>query len=312
MENLIVAFNCVLPSFLIISLGAVIRHSKIVPEETFNHITKIAFHYLLPFLLFHNIYSTDLNTAVDAKLLSFLFLYVLIWFIIGFVVTKFVVPDRRQRGAYVQCFFRANIAIVGISMADTMMGAPGVAAMAMAIAVLVPLYNVLAVILLEVLRGGQVELKPTLISILKNPLILGCAVGILFLLTGLEVPASVLKAVGQVGTAGSVMTMLALGASFQLGGVRKNLRKVIIADFIKLILTPAIALILAVLLGFRGNDLCVILLCTAPSLATTAYTMAIARDSDHELTGQIVVTTSFFCCITLFIWIFVLKQIGLI
>jgi len=40
--------------------------------------------------------------------------------------------------------------------------------------------------------------------------------------------------------------------------------------------------------------------------------MAIARDNDHELTGQVVVTTSFFCCLTLFLWIFCLGQVGLI
>ena len=40
--------------------------------------------------------------------------------------------------------------------------------------------------------------------------------------------------------------------------------------------------------------------------------MAIARDSDHELTCQIVVTSSFLCCFTLFVWIFALKQFGIL
>jgi len=39
---------------------------------------------------------------------------------------------------------------------------------------------------------------------------------------------------------------------------------------------------------------------------------AMVYGGDHELTGQFVVTTSLFCCLTLFLWIFLLEQIGLI
>ena len=73
-----------------------------------------------------------------------------------------------------------------------------------------------------------------------------------------------------------------------------------------------VAIVCAIAFGFRGSDLGIVLLCTATSLATTSFPMAIARDSDHELTCQIVVTTSFLCCFTLFLWIFILKQIGLL
>ena len=38
--------------------------------------------------------------------------------------------------------------------------------------------------------------------------------------------------------------------------------------------------------------------------------MALACDSDHELTAQLVVTTSLLCSLTLFLWIFLFKQIG--
>ena len=129
---------------------------------------------------------------------------------------------------------------------------------------------------------------------------------------GIQIPNSIQKALSQIGTAGSVTTLIALGASFQFGGLRKNLRRVAVANFVRLILTPLVEVGIGVLLGFRGDALGVILLCAAPSLATTSFPMAIARDSDHELTGQIVVTTSFLCCISLFFWIFLLRQLGLL
>jgi len=106
--------------------------------------------------------------------------------------------------------------------------------------------------------------------------------------------------------------LVALGASFKFSGVKTNFKKIAVANVVRLILAPLAGVTGAALLGFRGIPIGVVLLLTAPSLAATAYTMAIARDSDHELTGQIVVTTSFFCCITIFVWILLLKQFGLL
>ena len=312
MQNLIIAINCVLPVFIVICTGALVRYSGKVPPEIFPKLSTMAFHFLLPCMLFNSIYQTDLSISFDPALIGYLMAFTLIWFGVGFVVCSIFVPDHRARGAFIQSFYRSNIAIVGISMADSMTGSEGVAAISMVIAIIIPIYNILAVVTLEVCRGGKVELRPTLVGIAKNPLIIGCITGLVFLLLGITLPASVEKAVGQLGTAGSVITLLTLGASFQLNGVRQNIKRVAAANIIRLVIAPFVAVGGAYLLGFRGVALGTILLTTAPSLASTSYPMAIARDSDHELTCQIVVTTSFLCCFTLFLWIFILKQMAIL
>lgn len=312
MQNLIIAINCVLPVFLVILTGALIRRTHIVPDETFPTLSKLAFHFLLPCMLFHSSYTADRSSAFDPSLMSFLVVGVLIWFLVGFLFSIRFIPDPRVRGLMVQTFFRSNIGVVGISMAGSMMGDPGVAAMSMAVAVLIPIFNVLAVVTLEFCRGGRMELGPTLLGILKNPLIVGCVLGLLFGMISFPIPAPVLKALDQIGDTGSILTLIALGASFQFSGLRKNLNKVVLATVIRLLLTPAVFLSAAYLLGFRGNSLGLVLLCTSPSLATSAFPMALARDSDYELTGHVVVTTSFFCCFTIFLWILGLGQMGLL
>ena len=300
------------PVFISICLGAIIRRSGIVPEETFPRISKIAFTFLLPFTLFKSIYTSDFETAFDGALIGYVAGFVVVWFLLGYALCSKLVKDYRQRGAFIQSVFRANTAVVGLSMAEALMGADGVAVMSIVMAFSVPLFNVLAVITLETCREGAVHLKPTLIGIAKNPLIIGCAAGAAFLLLKIELPSPVMKAVNDIGNAGSVMTLVALGASFKFSGVKANFKKIVIANVVRLILAPLAAVTGAALLGFRGIPVGVVLLLTAPSLAATAYTMAIARDSDHELTGQIVVTTSFFCCVTIFVWILLLKRLGLL
>ena len=72
------------------------------------------------------------------------------------------------------------------------------------------------------------------------------------------------------------------------------------------------ALAAAYLTGLRGNELGIVLVITGSPVASAAYPMAMAMDSDYELTGQMVVISSLLCCFTMFLWIFLLRQTGLL
>ena len=109
----------------------------------------------------------------------------------------------------------------------------------------------------------------------------------------------------------STMTLVALGASLRLDGMRKNFRRAVLCSAHRLLLAPLVMVTAACLLGFRDNDLGVILICAGAPTAASSYPMALACDSDHELTAQVVVSTSMFFCLTMLLWIFGLKQLGL-
>lgn len=312
MENFIVSVRCITPVLLTMCLGIWIRTRKRFPEETYGRLSTLCFHYLLPFQLFYNICSAKPEGTFSPKLLLFLEAGVLAWFLANYGLFSRLEPDPRARGAYIQNAFRSNIAVVGVSLAQSMMGdGPGVAALSLATAVLVPTYNVLAVITLESCRGGKARLDETVRQILRNPLIRACALGVLFLLLRVRLPQPVDQAAKSIGSAGSVMTLVALGASLRLEGAQKNVRRIIFCNLYRLVVTPFVMVAAACLLGFRGDDLAVILICVGTPTATTSYPMALACDSDHELTAQVVVTSSLFFCLTMLFWIFALKQMGL-
>lgn len=312
MENFIVSVRCITPVLLVMCLGILIRSRKLVPEELYGHLSTLCFHFLLPFQLFYNIYDARLEGAFSPRLLVFLEAGTLIWFLLNYAFFTAAEPDRRARGAYIQNAFRSNIAVVGVSLAQSMMGdGPGVAAMAIATAILAPTYNALAVVTLESCRGGRAEVGSIVRQILKNPLIQACVLGAVFLALEIRLPQPVEQAVRNIGNAGSAMTLVALGASLRLNGTWKTLRRAALCSVHRLLVTPLVMVAAACLLGFRGDELGVILLCAGAPTATTAYPMALACGSDHELTAQVVVTTSLFFCLTMLFWIFGLKQLGL-
>ncbi len=310
MENFLVSVRCITPVLLTMCLGIWIRSWKLVPDEAFRQLSAVCFHGLLPIQLFYNTCHAELTGTFSPKPLLFLMTATLLWFLFSYVLFTLREPDRRLRGTYIQNAIRSNIAIVGISLAQIMMGPEGVTLMTIAVAVMVPTYNVLAVITLESCRGGHVSAKETVGLVLKNPLIRGCALGALLLLLGIRLPQSVDQAVKNIGSAGSTMTLVALGASLQLGGMWANARKILFCNIYRLLLTPLVFVLTAIALGFRGDSLGVILLCAGAPIATSSYPMAIACDSDHELTAQVVVTTSLFFCLSMLFWIFILRQLA--
>lgn len=312
MENLLISVRCVTPMFLTLCLGIWLRSRKIVPDEFFNKLSTLCFHGLLPFQLFYNIYDAQIDSSFPISLMVFLEAGLLIWFGTNYAVFSKAEPDHKVRGAYIQNAFRTNIAVVGTSLAQSMMGAPGITSVSVATAILVPTFNVLAVITLETCRGGNVSASETVRMIIKNPLIRACLLGLLFMLLGIRFPQPIDHALQSFGTTGSTMTLVALGGSLRFGATKRNAKRLVFCNLYRLLAAPLVMLTSAVLIGFRGDALGTVLICAATPLAASAHPMAIACQSDYELTGQIVVTTTLLCCLSMFIWIFALKQSGLL
>ncbi len=310
MDNFLMSIRCIIPVLFTLCLGIWFRSLKLVPDELYQHLSTLCFHGLLPFQLFYNVYTAEIGEMFSPSLLLFLEAGVILWFIVNYVVFFFAEPNRKIRGVYIQNSFRSNIAVVGVFLAQTMMDASGAAMMAIAISILVPTYNILAVITLETCRGGHVKPQETVKIIFKNPLIRACVLGLFFLFLGIHLPQPIDQAIKNIGNAGSVMTLIALGTSLRLSGAKQSIRKIIFCNFYRLLVTPFVLVVGASILGFRGNELGVILISAGSPMATTSYPMALACDSDHELTAQVVVTTSLFFCLTMMFWIFVLKQLN--
>ncbi|MCD8097666.1 MAG: AEC family transporter [Lachnospiraceae bacterium] len=180
------------------------------------------------------------------------------------------------------------------------------------IAVIVPCYNILAVITLEMFRDGKPDIRDMGRRIVTNPLIIGAVLGILVNLAGLKLPSLIEEPLGDVSSAATVVALLVMGASFHVSSVRENLRNLIIGVFGKLVLSPALALLAGYAIGLRGIPLALLLIIFGAPCAVSGYTMAQQMDSNGELAAGCLIFTSLFSCVTICGWIFLLEQIGAI
>lgn len=312
MDSLILAASVVFPIFALIVLGYILKRIKMVDDHSLNVINKLVFKVFLPVLLFYNIYKTDVATAFDGPFLLYALICIVSVALLLFLFVPLFIKENSRRGVFIQGVFRSNFVLFGLPVTVLLLGENGAGLTSVAIAMVVPVFNVLAVICLEVFRGG----KPNPIKILKgiatNPLIIASVLGILFLLFGIKIPNFAEGVIRDISRVATPLALIALGGSFTFTAVKGNIPTLSWAVALRLVIIPAAVLSIGALLGFRGAQIVALLSMFASPTAVSSYTMAQQMDGDGDLAAQIVVFTSAFSIITMFLFIFTLKSLALI
>lgn len=311
MENLMISANAVLPMCLVMALGYGTRRLGWLRREEISTINKIAFRIFLPCLLYYNIYCSDLSGSFDPLLMTYAVGGVLLTFglALGYALLTEKLPERR--GVLIQGMFRSNYVIMGIPVATALLGADQLGTVSILIAVIVPLFNMLAVVVLEVFRGQKPKPLHILGQIAKKPLVIGSVLGILTLVAGIRLPHILEQTIQSVSAIASPLQLFLLGAFFQFSGLKTYRRELVTVSIAKLIVSPGLFLGLGALLGFRGVAFVSLIGIFASPTAVNSFTMAQQMGGDAELAGDIVVTTSAASILTMFLWIFLFKSLGM-
>ena len=305
-----ISANAVLPMCLVMALGYGTRRLGWIRREEISAINKIAFRIFLPCLLYYNVYCSDLSGSFDPLLMAYAVGGVLLTFglSLGYTLLTEKLPERR--GVMIQGMFRSNYVIMGIPVAAALLGADQLGTVSILIAVVVPLFNMLAVVVLEVFRGQKPKPLHILGQIVKNPLVIASALGILTLAAGIRLPHILERTIQNVSAIASPLQLFLLGAFFQFSGLKTYRRELVTVSAAKLIVSPGLFLGLGALLGFRGVAFVSLIGIFASPTAVNSFTMAQQMGGDAELAGDIVVTTSAVSILTMFLWIFLFKSLG--
>ena len=312
MENFILSFNVVTPLFIIMSLGYYLKYIKLLDKQTLNVMNSVCFKVFLPILLFFNIYQSDVKNSFNINLITFSVSSIVILFIVLCFLIPKIEKDNKKRGVMIQGIFRSNFVIFGMPIATSIYGEGNIGTTALLIAVIVPLFNLLSVISLELFRDGEINLKKILKGIITNPLIIASAIGILFVTLNITLPKFIEKSVSDIAKIATPLSLILLGGSFSFSHIKEYLNHTIIIVFNKLIFVPLIFIPIAIKLGFRGIELLTILLIFAAPVAVSTFQMSKQMDGDSILAEQSIVFTCLFCIPTVFLWILTLKQLSLI
>lgn len=310
MENFYIALNAVLPMFIMLFIGFAIRKLNILKESFLPQLNKIVFTVFFPFLMFNNIYGSDFGSVFNGQLLIFAVVAVAVVYMLSVGFTLIVEKSNYSRGAMIQAIYRSNFVLMGMPIVENIFGEGKLGMTAVLVTVIVPMYNILAVITLEIFRGNKINFLKILKGIATNPLIIGSLAGVLAVALNIKLPQAVGSVVSDIAGAATPLALMVLGASVTFKSIKKCRKNLVICIIARLVAVPALCLTAASLLGFRGVDFVSLIGLFCSPCAVSSFTMSQQMGSDYELSGATVVFTSMTACFTMFLWIFLFKQLN--
>ncbi len=313
MESIKLSFEAVTPIFILMMLGYLIKKIKFADKKSIDVINRLIFKIFLPVLLFYNMYSTQTSDIFNVKLIVFTVVGILFVFILGYLAVIYLTNDNKKRGVMLQGFFRANFAILGIPLVNYICGNETSGLASLMVAVVIPVFNILAVIALERFREGnsKLDILKLLKGVVTNPLIIGCIIGLIVFVLDIKLPSVIEKSVKDVASMATPLSIISLGAVFEFSDIKGYFKENIIVVAAKLFIVPLIIIPIAVWFGFSGEALACLMVIFASPVAVSSFAMAQQMDGDETLAVQVIATSSAFCLVTLFLWIFALSFLGL-
>lgn len=314
MNNLIFCLNATIPIFLLMILGMIFKKTGVFQDSFVRTMNSFVFRFALPVLLFKELSAQDFVSAFDGRFVLFCFAVTLCSIAIT-VLVSYLWKDHSIRGEFAQASYRSSAALLGIGFIQNIYGNAGMAPMM--IIGTVPLYNIMAVVILAFLKPERERISKNLLlhtlkDILTNPIILGILAGMLWSALCIPQPEIMQKTITYASNLATPLGLMAMGAGFQAKAAVTRLKPALTACFFKLILFCAIFLPLAVNLGFTDDKLVSILIMLGSPTTVSCYVMAKNMGHEGTLSSTVVMLTTVLSAFTLTLWLYIIKSLGLI
>ena len=327
MESLIFAFNSVSPIIIMVAIGYVLKKIGFMPEDFAKKANKLVFRVFLPAMLFLNIYGIESVRDVEFGYAVYAVCALLIVFGLAIPTVILLTGKKRCRGALLQAIFRSNYALIGIPLASSLFPGEGAAVATLLSAFVVPTFNILAVIGLSIFNnnGEKPNFKKVLIGILKNPLIISIAAGMvaiglraLFVEVGVDfrlsnIPA-IYKSLSYLSNIATPLSLLILGAQFEFSAIPALKREIISGVLLRSVVVPILGIGVAYLFfrdSFGGAHFAALVATFCTPVAVSSVPMAQEMGADTDLAGQLVVFTTITSAFTIFVASFLLRAVGI-
>lgn len=327
MESLIFALEAVLPIILMVTLGYAIKKAGLVKQENAKLLNKLVFRLFLPAMLFLNVYNIKTSGGMDYTYIAYAILAAIVIFLLCIPVVVAITDKNERRGALLQATFRSNYALIGIPLAESLFGAEGAIVASLLSAAIIPVFNVLAVISLSVFKkdASKPSFKKIVVDIVYNPLIISIALGVvalvvraMFVKYGVSFRLSevtpVIKVLNYLSSVATPLALLVLGIQFEFSAVGTLKKEIICGVLIRTVAVPLLGLGVAYLMFkdmFSGAHFATFVAVFATPVAVSSVPMVQEMDSDVTLAGQLVIWTTLFSAVTVFLASLLLKTAGI-
>ena len=301
--------DALIPVLAMILVGFFIQRSNFLPPSFWPAADKLTYFLLMPATLIHNLAGKRIDSLPWLKILLTVegavlasALLVTIWWLI----------NRQMGGPAFTSLFQGGVrfnTFVALALAENLYGRDGLFLAALGAGFMIILINVLCVSVfsLAVRNGTALDLKRLLTDLLRNPLIIGCVIGMGVNSSGMQLPSAIDGILALGGKAAFPVGLMAVGAAFRVGNLGQHWQPLLMSSSVQFICKPLCAWGLATLLGLSGTALGAAVLLFSVPTAPSAYILSRQMGGDHDSMAAIITAQTCLSFITLPITIWLLR-----
>lgn len=303
--------GALVPVFLVILIGYGLTRFRFATPDDWSHAERVVYFVLFPALIMSSIANADLSGLPILPFAATLILTLAITASLLSILRRTLGARLGLQGPAYSSVYQGSLrwnGFVALAAVAVVFGDRGVAVAALAIAIMVPILNVMSVIALTRHAGRDVpNIGNILKTIARNPLIISSLTGLALNISGIGLPDPLGATASLIGRAALPIGLLAVGAGLDLKAVASNKGLVVLACSFKLILVPVLIAVLASLFGIEGMTRDILILCGTVPTASSAYVLARQLGGDHTLMAAIITGATLAAIVTMPLMLFLLR-----
>jgi malonate transporter and related proteins len=297
-----VVIAALLPVFLLIVLGFVLKRSLMRLETQWHGLERLTYYVLFPMLLIQTLVKAELTKVPIGGVGGALFLSALAMSLLCLALRPLLARFAVDGPAFTSIFQGATRwqTYVALAVSANLYGETGLALASVAMVAIIPLVNVFSVsVLAHYATPEKQSARAIVMTVAKNPLISACLIGLLLNVTHLPLPKLWHEVADALGRSSLAIGLLVTGAGLHLEGMFRPSLAASVAVFLKLILMPVLGVALALWFGLTGSNLAIVTACSAVPASSSAYVLARQMGGDAPLLAQIITLQTILAAITM-------------
>ncbi|MFO7801995.1 MAG: AEC family transporter [Desulfovermiculus sp.] len=298
--------NTIVPIFVVIVVGVVLRRLHYLPQELLAPLNRLVYYLAIPAMIFHQVASASWAAHFQWSLLAATLVPALVVFALAVGIAWLLGLRQGVSGTFIQCSFHGNLGYIGLAVCFYALGDQGLTRASILAGFLMLVQNLLAVTSLLISaksEQGRPLGRLAAAKIVLNPVILSAVAGIVFSMTGLDLPTLISRSLQIVSGMALPLALMVIGASLSFHLLRRHLALALSAGALKLLLLPGLGLLLAAFWGLDKAVFAPALLLLAGPTATVTVVMAGEMGGAPELASAAVALNTLISAASYTLWL---------
>ncbi|WP_227934919.1 AEC family transporter [Alkalihalobacillus deserti] len=283
--------NIIVPLLLLISAGYILNRIF-----SFHVITlsKLTLYFYIPILVFTKIYDTNLNFKLLVLIVFIVCVQVICLYGLNYFVSRILQFNKKIRASFVNSVILTNAGNFGLPVNSLAFNHDPLAMSVQIIVMAIQNFMTFSLGIMNAKSSADASILQDLIGYIKSPIFFAVFLGIIGNITNVEIPLFLKEPIWSIADGFFVIALITFGAQITFKDLKGYFAPLLASVFIRLVVSPAIAFGILLLLNINGVVAAALFIASALPTSRNSALIALDYDNHPDFAAQAVLFSTLF------------------